>query len=145
MKSVVNIVETYKLFFERTLPLSWICLLVLLSSFATQAKTLSYKELLKMAEQKDLAVQIAKENLSMAQQVQAQSGSSFWPQLSLQASGSDSSVQEVHSQTYSTGLSLTQNLWNGGQDFSRWKISQKNEEIARWNLKADFTAVRFVA
>jgi outer membrane protein len=137
MKSVVNIVETYKLFFERTLPLSWICLLVLLSSFATQAKTLSYKELLKMAEQKDLAVQIAKENLSMAQQVQAQSGSSFWPQLSLQASGSDSSVQEVHSQTYSTGLSLTQNLWNGGQDFSRWKISQKNEEIARWNLKAD--------
>lgn len=137
MKWADNIVAIFRDTFRWTwtcFPLFFLCFTVHLSSLA---KGLSLKDLLTMAEQKDWAVQIAKENLLMAQQVQAQAGSSFWPQLSLQASGSDSSVQDVHTQNYSTGLSLTQNLWNGGRDLNQWKISQKNEQIARWNLKSD--------
>ena len=123
---------------------------------------LTWEESVKRVSQNDPALQAAMESLEASKNQTFSSANNFLPQISGGVNYTDSnstnfsSLGTISSTTtsYSTSLSVSQNLFNGLSDLAKYKQGKANEGVAlsnlkqvkaqvSYNLKAAFEAVRF--
>lgn len=115
-------------------------LMISLQSFAVP-RSLSWKEAVDLAAQKNLDVQSSVQSLQATQSLEGTSQSGFYPQISATASetqsntSSTTSTNGIYTNSYSAQLSLSQNLFSGFLDTSKSKQAKANSESAKASLQ----------
>jgi len=99
-------------------------------------KKISWAEAIQLAQQNNLELQIAQNNLTAADQATTVAQSNFYPHISASASGNQTSLNDVVTNSYSAQIGFTQNIFAGFSDFYKTKQSDINLKIAQVNLQA---------
>lgn len=99
------------------------------------ARTLSWSEAVQLAQQNNLELQIAQNNLTAAEQATTVAQSHFFPHVSASASGNQTGLNDSVTNSYTAQIGFTQNIFAGFSDFYKTKQSDINLKIAQVNLR----------
>mgnify|MGYP001001532062 FL=1 len=96
---------------------------------------LTWQDCVQLAQQNNLELQIAQSNLTAAEQATTIAQSNFYPHLSASASGNQTSLNDIVTNSYTAQINFTQNIFAGFVDFYKTKQSDINLKIAQVNLQ----------
>ncbi|AZZ37051.1 TolC family protein [Bdellovibrio sp. qaytius] len=115
---------------------------VLLLSLQAQAqsenkliKKLSWADCIQLAQQNNLELQIAQDNVTSADENTTVARSGFLPHVFATATGNQTSLNKSVTNSYSATLGFSQNIFAGFADFYKTKQSNVSLKIAQMNLK----------
>jgi outer membrane protein len=98
-------------------------------------RKLNWEQAVQLAQQNNLELQIARNNLNAAEQATTIAQSNFYPHVSASASGNQTSLNESVTNSYTAQIGFTQNIFSGFTDFYKTKQSDINLKIAQVNLQ----------
>jgi outer membrane protein len=102
---------------------------------STTSRKLTWDECVRLAQQNNLELHVALSNLTAAEYNTIIAQSNFYPHISASASGSQTSLNDNVTNSYSAQLGFTQNIFAGFTDFYKTKQSDIDLKIAQTNLQ----------
>lgn len=98
-------------------------------------KKLTWAECVQLAQQNNLELQIAQDNLAAADENTTAARSGFFPRIYATATGNQTSLNKSVTNSYSASLGFSQNIFSGFADFYKTKQSDVSLQVAQMNLK----------
>lgn len=105
-----------------------------LFSFCSWAQSISWEEALRYTIEGSPELRSAENEYRAKKEEEAATIGNFLPKISATTSLAES--KEIKSTTYSAGLNISQNLFNGLSDSARYDEAKLRSEVSRWNLIA---------
>lgn len=105
---------------------------------AVRGNALNWSESKTLLREKNYDYSNAVNQLEQTRLSQKESAASFFPQLDYVAKHEQSNdTLDVYDKYYSSGLVLTQNLFNGGKDYYSYKSSQQKYSVEQQNFRIE--------
>jgi outer membrane protein TolC len=98
-------------------------------------RILTWEDCVKLASEKNQELQSAHESFKQVQFLEDAAQSSFFPKISASISGNKSYLQNNNTESYSTQLNLSQNIFSGFNSSSKYYQSQQNTLSAKANFQ----------
>ena len=105
-------------------------------ALAQQGRHLSFAEAVKLIRQNNPELQAAEMKLVSTQALEGIAAAGFYPQVAANLDGSQTTIAGNTASSHSANLSLSQNLFAGFGDQSKWRVARANTEVAKANLVA---------
>ena len=106
-------------------------LITLLRVTISQARTLTWSEAVRLAQENSLEYQAALANYKSVEELEISGSSGFLPKLSASVSGTQSGAPETATtSSYTTQLSLSQNVFSGLSDINNYFLKKTNTKSA---------------